>query len=76
MDEFRAATGKQPKPCLFSREVLSKLNEEQLGKVADALVDDQVSAQAIATIVGRWVGFDVDHQGVYRHRKGTCSCDR
>lgn len=75
-DEFRAASGHQRKPCIFSREVLSKLNEEQLEKVADALLDDGVSNPGIAKVVKRWTGIDVSEQSVLRHRNQSCGCYR
>lgn len=75
-DEFRAASGRKPQPCIFSREVLSKLSPEQLEKVADALLDSDVSSPGIAAVVGNWAGMPVNEQSVLRHRKKTCGCFR
>lgn len=75
-NEFQAASGRKPKPCIFSREVLQKLDAEQLEKVTDALLDDGVSNPGIARVVGKWIGGTVHEQSVLRHRKGTCGCFR
>lgn len=75
-NEFRAASGHKRKPCIFSREVLSKLDADQLEKVTDALLDDKVSNPGIATVVKRWTGIEVSEQSVLRHRNGKCGCAR
>lgn len=78
LSEFRDETGQKVKPCVFSREVLLHLNEEQLDKVADALMADEkeVSNPAIVRVVKRWTGIECSEQSVYRHRKQTCGCFR
>ena len=73
-NEFRAASGHQRKPCIFSREVLSKLTEDQLEKVTDALLDEKVSNPGIAKVVTRWTGIEVGEQSVLRHRNRRCGC--
>lgn len=75
-NEFKAESGRKPRPCVFSREVLQQLDSEQLEKVTDALLDGDVSAPGIARVVKRWTGINVHEQSVLRHRKGQCGCAR
>lgn len=73
-NEFQAESGQKRKPCIFSREALSKLTEDQLQKVTDALEDEKVSAPGIARVVKRWIGVSVHDQAVLRHRNKVCGC--